>query len=223
MENLKQFFIFLSLFFAIAVLVSSCAGKEATTKGTESMKTEETPGGDAKGIISGLIANKIPTYMVNYDITGAGDLSSMRIYSKSGKFRYDTVSHGNEAFLFFIDRKMYSCSESPKMCVYLGQQNETPKTGTEDVEKNLNSYDVVAKPSRVIAGTTAKCFELSSGEAVSEICYSKEGIPLYTKSTSQGNIFEMTATDYSTSVSDSVFELPAEPQDINALAAQYQQ
>jgi len=46
---------------------------------------------------------------------------------------------------------------------------------------------------------------------------------LYSKVSLQGKTFEMTATDYSTTVQDSVFELPAEPQDINAMMAKYQQ
>jgi len=125
--------------------------------------------------------------------------------------------------LFWMDSKVYSCTYDPKMCVVFAGQQEQPKTGTEDVERNTESYKFVAKPSRVIAGTAAKCFEVSNAQGSAEVCYSNEGIPLYTKSTTPSGTVEMTATDYSTSVSDSVFTLPAEPQDINAMMAKYQQ
>lgn len=228
MENLNRFFIFISLFFVVAVLISACAKTEEVkeagqTADQAAAKNEAAPSGDAKGILTGLIGSKAPTYMVSYDITGGNDLSKMTMYFKSGKMRYDTEAHGNKSSLFVMDNTIYTCSFEPKMCISLGQQNETPKTGTENVEKNLENYNIVAKPSRTIAGTTAKCFALSNADGAAEACYSSQGVPLYMKSTSQGSVYEMTATDYSTSVSDSAFTLPAEPQDLNALMAKYQQ
>jgi len=145
MENINRFFIFLSLFFVIAVLISACANQAGTPAGTKETQQTTTTGkeaaplGDAKGILTGLVSNKAPTYMVSYDVTGGNELTKLTMYLKSGKIRYDTVSHGNQSSLFMIDGKIYTCSFEPKMCVSFGQQNETPKTGTEDVEQQQNA------------------------------------------------------------------------------------
>ncbi len=236
MENLNRFFIFLSLFFAIIVLVSSCAnqpaakeaGTPAVTKEAQPAATgnEAVPSGDAKGVITGLISGKSPTYQVSYDVKGEEELAKMTMYFKNKNMRYDMVSHGNQVSLFAIDGKMYQCSSMPKMCVFFGNQSEQPQTGTEQVEGNIDSYKIAVMPSRQIAGTTAKCFSMANSQGTAELCYSKEGVPLYIKSTSDNSTFERTATEYSTSVSDSVFTLPAEPQDnqdIKAQMAKYQQ
>jgi len=225
MENIDKF---LFLFFAIAVLVTGCAG--TTTTGSSSGDSSgaiagadaKSGSGDAKGALSGLLKNKATTFMVSYEMTGAGEAMSMTMYSKGGKFRYDTSVEGQEGSLFFIDNTVFSCSGEPVMCVMFGE-GEAPSMGTEDIEDDLESYKITSKPSRTIAGKTAKCFGVSSMDADVEICYSNEGIPLYSKTTVEGQaMVEMKATKYSTSVADSVFELPAEPQDISAMMAQYQ-
>jgi len=229
MENLKKFIFLFSLIFVSFFLVS-CAGNNGAANApaaekaapTQKESAQSVPSGDAKGVFSGLLANKAPTYMVTYDIKGEDQLSEMTLYFKNKNMRYDSVTHEKKSSVFILDSKMYSCSYEPLMCVFLSGQTETPQTGTEEIEKNVNNYNIIAKPSRKIAGTTAKCFELVAAQATSEVCYSNEGVPLYTKSSLSGKTFEMTATEYSTSVSDSVFTLPAEPQDINAMMAKYQ-
>ena len=205
----------------------ACAGNNGTnvqTKEASPVKepAASAPSGDAKGVFSGLLANKAPTYMVTYDVKGGDQLSEMTLYSKNKNMRYDSVTHEKKSSIFIIDNKMYSCTYDPLMCIFLSGQNETPQTGTEEIENNADTYSIIAKPSRTIAGTKANCFELSNDQGISDVCYSNEGIPLYTKSLANNQTVEMTATEYSTSVSDSVFTLPAEPQDINAMMAQYQ-
>jgi len=220
MENISKF---LFLFFVISIFVVACAKEPVAEKKTpETAAAPVVSGEQAKNILTNLILHKTPTFMVRYDIKGQEALTEMTMYSKNGNMRYDTVSHGNQSSLFLIDNKIYSCSYDPKMCVFFSGETEKPKTGIENVEQNVANETVISKPSRTIAGMTAKCFAVTDGQS-SEACYSSDGVLLYVKSESNGNVYEMTATDYSTSVSDSVFALPAEPQDINAMIAKYQQ
>jgi len=218
MENINKLLFCFFILFVILFFATACA---KTEKETATETKGEVQAADAKSIFSNLLANKAKTFMVSYDMKGE-EISKMTMYFKGGKIRYDVVSDSQEVSLFFIDNKAYSCTKSPKMCI-ISEQAQKPSTGTESVEKNIEQSTIVSKPSRVIAGKTAKCFEVSNAQGSFEVCYSNEGIMLYSKVSLQGKTFEMTATDYSTTVQDSVFELPAEPQDINAMMAKYQQ
>ena len=222
MENLTKF---LFLFFVISIFVVACAKAPAAEKKTPETAAQEPAisSEQAKNIFTNLVTNRATTYMVSYDYSGEGETTKITMYFKNQNMRYDTVAHGNQSSLFLIDNKVYSCSYVPRMCVFFSGETQKPRTGMEDVEKNIDQSTIVSMPSRKIAGMTAKCFQISNSQGSSEMCYSSGGVPLYTKSESNGKTYEMTATDYSTSVSDSVFVLPAEPQDINAMMAQYNQ
>ena len=64
----------------------------------------------------------------------------------------------------------------------------------------------------MIAGASATCFKYNVELVEMEYCYSNGGVPLYIKVISADGSNEMTATEYSSSVSDSEFSLPVEPQ-----------
>ena len=103
------------------------------------------------------------------------------------------------------------------MCIMTdsGEAKQSSLTGEETIEENINSYDLQMLASRTIAGAQAKCYRISGGSSSSDICYSKEGVMLYLKTSNA----EMTATDYSTNVPDSYFILPAQPQSMPAYNA----
>ena len=208
-----------ALFF-ISLLLVACKEEGGKTTNVSSSK-ESTDSGD----LSKILSERATTYKVSYDtsaLPGSGGEITMAF--KGGKIRYDTVTEAEgqktTTSVFMIDGKNYICMEKPqKMCIISSSGEATPATGTEEIEKNPNNYKMVPLPSKTIAGTTAKCFRVTSGTTSSDVCYSKEGVMLYIKS----NEMEMTATSYTTNVPDSTFELPSQPQDLNAMMQKYQQ
>lgn len=219
MENLNKLFVIAVL----ALFLTACAEtqKEAAAgAGKESAVTEK---GDAKSDLKDIIGAKVPTYMVTYDMSAEAGVSEITMYFKDGKIRSDVIANGQKASTFFIGDKMYSCTETPKAMCIVFTSAQKPTEQTDEMEANVDSYSIKELSPRRIAGEDTRCFAIKAEQTDMEACYARKGALLYSKSASAGKTFEMTATAYSPEVSDAVFDLPAQPQDINAMMAQYQQ
>ncbi len=207
--------------FLISILIVGC--KEESGKATNISGSKEN-GGSAD--LMNMLGERATTYSVSYDTSAMpGSGKEVTMSFKGTKIRYDTVANveGQETTtsVFILDGKTYACTEKPqKMCLQTGSSGEAGKTttGAEDIESNPDKYSITSLPSRTIAGTTAKCYSISSAAISSDICYSKEGVLLYIKS----NESEITATSYTINVPDSTFELPSAPQDMSAIMQKYQ-
>jgi len=98
----------------------------------------------------------------------------------------------------------------------------------EDIERNIDNYDVSVSDSRTILGMAAKCFTIrvnsfenafgssyappeGDQEMSVENCFSSDGIPLEASSP----FSRMSITNLSRSVPDGAFELPSNPIAIN--------
>ena len=88
------------------------------------------------------------------------------------------------------------------------------------IEENPDDYDVTYGGTRDVAGTTAHCWRISYAGQDMEECLSSEGVPLYMEISGPSMSYVMRATRYSTKVSASDFDLPAEAQDMENMAQQ---
>lgn len=109
----------------------------------------------------------------------------------------------------------WMCMEFPQMD---GEDTSTfdPRATNEDFAEELDSWFVEELPDRTIAEETAKCFSTTMAEVASqetEVCYSSEGVPLYIGHVNPDGSYTLEAIEFSRTVSDSDFELPAEPED----------
>jgi len=80
----------------------------------------------------------------------------------------------------------------------------------DSIQDEASTATVTAAPSQTIAGVTAECFAFSDSAdgASGTICYSPEGVPLMIDARSAEGDFRLTASSYSTSVTDADFEAP---------------
>jgi len=223
-----KIFVFL---FLVLILAVSCAKTETKNAGTASgQKTEaqapapQMTSEDAKADITALMEKRAKEYKITYELStasGPQTVTEITMAFKGNNKRIDSTGSVNGAEMtnsvFILSDKAYLCTEQPqKMCIITNYQEakESSFTGSEDFENNLFRYNIQALPSRTIAGVNAKCYRLVS-QSTADICYSNDGIILHIK-TEQA---EMTAKSYSTTVPDSLFVLPAQPQSIEAYQA----
>jgi hypothetical protein len=170
-------------------------------------------------------------YKVIYEYTTSygGETTTMFYghYIKGNKTRIDTFSEELNTMMFFLEGKVYMCSETggDLMCVDMGVE-ESPeaymqdfKVDEKELQEQYSNNQVTKLPDEVIGGKTAKCFALyfsgmpELGNVESKYCFA-EGIIAYIKSESNYGLTEMKATEISLTVPDSDFELPAEPVDL---------
>ena len=142
--------------------------------------------------------------------------SSTTQYFKGTKSRMDVLQGGLESRSYVIDGTSYFCTKTGKLSCSKLPSSKDVLAELNKMENDVNSgnieYTVKSDGTKSIAGATAKCFLLSvpSKSTTLRYCFSKEGVMLYTLSQGSSGTTEMTAKTYSTSVSDSIFQLPAE-------------
>jgi len=227
------------LFLGIVLLVAACttknvnndnaiAGQDNVANGEQNQQEagnsgseQNQPTGDSVNSFFEKLGAKAE-YKAKYDIkmTVSGKTTSavetMAVKGKNLKTEIET--EGGKASTYFIDSKTYSCSAAAgqTMCFEIpAAQADTKTTEREnDLRENWKNYQISPKGTRTVARKLATCFGYTVDNAQVEYCFSTDGVPLYIRSDSEGNVVEMTASEYSTSVSDSEFELPAEVQKI---------
>lgn len=210
----KLFFVFLLI---ISVLIVSCAKEETKVVKTEQKQETAIAPEQAKAELTDTLAGRIKNYRITYRFSSneSQQINELTLAFKDDKRRIDVSESGKfTSSVFILGDKAYICTEQPqKMCIMtdFNEANQSSFTGEEELSKDIINLDVRALPSRTITGINAKCYAIVS-ETSSDICYSREGIMLYLKTSTN----EMTATSYTTNVPDSLFVLPATPQNLNA-------
>jgi hypothetical protein len=223
-----------------AMFLCGCTGSGPEETTTTSMEVGETtttmaPSG---GISLEDIFNlgKPSGYSVAYDISTSSGGETERMtqthYMSGEKFRFDMTStfegQTTEMRFYSIQDGTYICTEIQGIwnCIG-GQTQEEVEYGfdmedmTSEIESDVNkpAYD----GTQVVAGVTAQCFRVTVSEGDIRYCvHPTYYIPLLmeSKGTVEGDegYFRMIATSITTQApSDSVFELPAEPMDLNAM------
>ena len=208
----------LAIILGLILLLSAC--KKSQTESNElsdtQQKNEEGIGSDINSFFSKLGSNI--EYKVKYDVkTTSGNKTTSMIQTMALKGQNSVVSFESKSSstaIYTVDGKSYTCtiSGNNKVCfeAQSAQKNNTVQTST-DLRTNWKSYNIVSKGIRTIAGKPAICFSYDVGGNTVENCLSQEGVPVYMKITAKNMESEYMATEYSSSVSDSEFELPVEP------------
>lgn len=200
------------------------AGGNAGTSGSSGAGTGSSgqPAENALDSLLGLL--KLNSgWKVTYQLSGTGmqGTSEMSQYVKGlDKLRTDVSAAGTQTRTYLLGTNIYFCTNSGEWsCMKFSiPQNDSSQLAA-DLEKNLEAnpskYTVLPDGTMQIAGVSATCFKVASEDGNVRYCVSNEGVPLYTKTTAESGgktvEFEMKATSYSTSVTDSDFSLPAEP------------
>jgi hypothetical protein len=167
---------------------------------------------------------KQATGKVTYTSTdSSGTTSTITLYSKPPNSRYDTLdSDGSTSSYIQTPQITYICTSSDQSCI------AQPGSGTGSAGLGLfgglfsSTYiDAlvaaaqaqgisITKSNETIAGTNASCYEGTSNGSTEKFCFSDSGILLKTQTTDSSGTSGLTATSFSSDVSDSDF-LPPYP------------
>ncbi|MFH1780161.1 MAG: hypothetical protein ABH803_03390 [Candidatus Micrarchaeota archaeon] len=194
----------------VGLLLFGCTSTPSTPNASnQATATPETGGDDFTSIMQ---KATIVEYKADYDITtvAGGQTSTMTTTEafKSGKIKMESTIQGQTTITLMMNNKIYICTND--LC-FENEIEATSQSLDQQIQANPEGYTIISKPARTIAGITGNCFSLTSAETTGiESCYSSEGALLHME-TSDGS-FTKTATSVQIgSVSDSEFELPAEP------------
>jgi hypothetical protein len=164
------------------------------------------------------------TDKVTYTSTdSSGTASTITFYSKPPNSRFDSTSaDGSTSAYIETPQTTYICSSDA------AQQNQTclAQPGTGSGSAGLGSLGSffsptlvdaltaaaqaqgvpIKKTSETIAGTDASCFEGTYNGSTEKFCFSSDGVMLAEQITDASGTTGLTATAYSTNVSDSDFQ-----------------
>ncbi len=222
---MRKIYVFLVLIMLIFTACSKTEEKKqnsletgAENENTDTESMEKSKDSSKKGESSNPWSDyfskipKLPEYKVTYEVKDSdGSVEKQTIVVKNKDFRIDS----GKTSTYYVNGKAYMCMEEEEnepVCYEFDQFANDVAKNDLDFRDNWQNYKITELPSKQIAGTSARCFSYSEAEITYELCYSKEYVPLYTKVGSTDGYVELKATEYSVSVSDSEFKLPAEPQ-----------
>jgi len=170
--------------------------------------------------------NSLPEYYVKYEITGTNMPSTMSQYLKKSKMRSDVTTEGIEARSFIVDKVITSCTNQGSwQCYQINSAETAVNNGLDNIKENIEDYKskVTKEPSRTILGMKTECFKVTDDKGWYIYCWNSKFTPLFIGGTQSNQEWSMTAIDYKESVADSVFDLPAAPQDLDAMMKNLQQ
>jgi hypothetical protein len=213
---------------------ASAAATSAATTAPSAAASSAPSAASGPKLADLLLAGKNAQYKISYKLTATGSASSFSgtqsWYFKPPKSRFDfsfAAAPGAPAqsmSIFSIPDGQFMCftQGGPATCLSL------PATGSP-MDANLAASfqgSLVDHPdqfggtftgTKTIAGVQGSCYDVkataaaATGLSSGSFCYSKEGIPLLSQFSVQGNSWSMEATNVSTTVPDSDFVLPAKP------------
>ncbi len=196
--------------------VSGTSADTPAEKILDSIPQEKQTEKSANTELKNILGQKIQ-YKVSYDVTAAGTASKMTQYISGSKIRIDTITQGFEIRSYLLDKEFNSCNKitGDWMCQKIDyKQSDFDKT-QEDAKANVEKYDVQSTGTKVVAGVTTSCYRITVKDGIVDYCYSPDYVPLYVKTTAGQASSELTATSYSTSVSEADFALPAQAKAVN--------
>lgn len=223
---------------AMAILFAACGGATApsaqgpvsTTGGATTAAVGTPAAATSAATASGpnitdvLKAGKLSTYKVTYKWTitagGQTQTSEQTWYYKAPKARFDFSAGPGATF------SVYTLEDGTYLCTGAGSQNFCQKSPAGDgldanpaasfgrqLQDHPDQFNSSFQGTRSLAGQTAQCYGVKAltGSAFGDVtsCYSSSGVPLLTQMKSQSQEFTVEATNFSTSVSDADFKLPA--------------
>lgn len=153
------------------------------------------------------------TYNVVTTAQGTTTNAVMTQYFKGlDRIRMDMTTQGTEARTYILGDTIHVCTQlnGNWMCFENEQSNVSAAGISDEVRENPEQFSPMMLPARTIAGTTASCYRLSMPESTTDYCFTADGVLLYSKTEDMAGQYmsEVTATSFSTSVADAVFEVP---------------
>ena len=162
----------------------------------------------------------IGQYMVRYNFKALDEpLTEATTYYKSqDRVRVDMVAEGQvtQSYINGNTNTMCTKEEGSEVftCLTVQEEIRNPISDVEvvasdtDSVEEVRSYRAYHDGTMSIADHVADCYVFEYDRASERTCLSKENVLLYHKLTDESYTSEFIATDYSTTFSDSVFELP---------------
>lgn len=138
-------------------------------------------------------------------------------YVRPPEMRWDFASPlgGSSSFFFRTDGSYICSGVGQPSCVRLASAAAMQQTSGALVQQLVRDhperFTASASADRVFAGLRARCFEVNDVSAQfgrGTLCYSNDGLPLFSRFVWSGGEFAMEATDVSTSVTDADLALP---------------
>ncbi len=211
-----------------------------TQKTTAESLTTTSPASSGVSLESILGLGKPSSYTIVYDITmsGSGVDDTVKMtqthYMSDKKFRLDMKGFVGEALgenrIYNTPEGSYVCIETDGewSCLGTGTQEQDYGFDLEDTASEIEDYseNILHDGTEVIAGVTAQCFKMNVQGISTRYClHPKYNVPLLMESTNiasgQEGYYKSIATSFKTTkLSDSVFDLPAEPVDLNDMCLQ---
>ena len=177
-----------------------------------------------------------PNYHVTYDLstqtTSESYTGTMDWYVMGqDNMRIDSTMQAQgmtvESRTYMLGEELISCmqQEGSWRCFLFSSDDDMfdadEGTGfTESIdtwEEEVDALEFLETSTRTIAGEQATCFTFVDAGQTQELCYASSGALLYVASEFPQGSQVMEATSYSSSVSSSDFNPPAEPQDMAAM------
>ena len=159
-----------------------------------------------------------PTYYIKYDVDMGQDMSVIEQWFKGKKMRSDVAVDGQEVRTYMDEEDITSCiNQDGWMCFEMSSEEYEPFADAESIAEDADTYALLvsAEPGRTILGIQTECFRIEQDDSWMVTCYAPSHAPLHMEGESNGETWYMTAVDYSTTVADSVFEIPAESTDMS--------
>jgi len=218
---------------AAAIALSACGGAASpaaqaptATAGSVASPSQATATGSAGGpnIADVLKAGKSTTYKATYTWTiGAGGqniTSTQTWYYKSPNSRFDySVGPGTSFSIYSLADGTYVCTSAggSGFCQKASGSAAFGQNPAADFALQLqgdpSKFNASFTGTQSIAGQQAQCYKVQSvaGGSFGDVstCYSSSGVPLKTTINASGSTVTMEATQFSTTVADSDFTLPA--------------
>jgi outer membrane lipoprotein-sorting protein len=216
-----------------AIALAACGGAASpaaqaptATAGSVATSTQSAPSSGAAGpnIADALKAGKTTTYKATYTWTiaagGQNTSSTQTWYYKSPNSRFDySVGPGASFSIYSLADGTYVCTTAAGsgFCQKASGQAAFGQNPAADFALQLqgdpSKFNATFTGSQSIAGQQAQCYKVQSvaAGAFSDVstCYSSSGVPLRTTISASGSTVTMEATQFSATVADADFTLPA--------------
>ena len=221
---------------AQATTAASAAATSAATTAPTTAPTAAATADQDKALLDAL-RTRTATWKVTYDFTISsqpGTKNTLTQYFKSPNFRQDvttTVGGQTQTFTTIVNSQgTFTCGAFGTQgngCINFGALGGATRTGApttgggttggpgssgpQGAPTDITGYNLVFTTSKTVAGQSTRCYSFSgttTGGAEILSCYNAQAVPLYMSVKAAGQTTEMTATAFSTTVTDADFALP---------------
>jgi hypothetical protein len=207
---------------SVATQTATASTSAATTAPTVAAGAAATANPDS-ALIDLIRGGKAVSYRVTYTmVTAGGGQNTSTTFSqafKSPYYRVEMAMEGSGTVITLVRPEgSYLCGAifgpSPTCFSTGAGGGANLPAPPQPIPTDLAGWGIVATSGRTVAGQSTSCFSFKApttpgGAGFETIgCYTTQGIPLFMSTKSAGTEVSMTATQFSTTVSDADFAVP---------------